>query len=110
MWKIKIVHIVCVCAGENNGLELLLDTESYDYVLNEMSSVGYKISVDHPLDMPVIQQSGLKGSGFINHRTINLQRRIFMTFDRFVQPTINLLDRYFRFRGSTHFKASGFIL
>ena len=35
-----------------------MDTESYDYVLNEMGSVGFKISVDHPLDMPVIQQSG----------------------------------------------------
>ena len=44
--------------GENNGLELLLDTESYDYVLDELGSVGFKISVDHPLDMPVIQQSG----------------------------------------------------
>ena len=52
------VLVLNLCIGENNGLELLLDTESYDYVLNEMGSVGFKISVDHPLDMPVIQQSG----------------------------------------------------
>ena len=56
----KVLSHNNLCIGENNGLELLLDTESYDYVLNlnEMGSVGFKISVDHPLDMPVIQESG----------------------------------------------------
>ena len=43
-----------------------MDTESYDFVLNEMGSVGFKISVDHPLDMPVIQQSGERHSPLIN--------------------------------------------
>ena len=60
MKMLKFLFPLNPCTGENNGLELLLDTESYDYVLNlnEMGSVGFKISVDHPLDMPVIQESG----------------------------------------------------
>ena len=51
-----------MCLGDNNGLELILDTESFDY--SERTSqlgedeVGFKLAITHPLDMPVIQQSG----------------------------------------------------
>ena len=46
-------------SGENNGLKMLLDTESYDYVENDRGGVGFKISVVHPLEMPIIEQSGI---------------------------------------------------
>ena len=41
--------------GQNNGLDLFLDTESYDYVQNEGEGLGFKLAVTHPLDMPIIQ-------------------------------------------------------
>ena len=44
--------------GDNNGLELILDTESYDYSVLGEDEVGFKLAITHPLDMPVIQQSG----------------------------------------------------
>ena len=49
-----------VLPGENNGLELILDTESYDYAGDDdvIEGVGYKMAVIHPLDMPIMQQSG----------------------------------------------------
>ena len=42
-------------SGENNGLKILLDTESYDYVENNRGGVGFKISVVHLLEMPIIE-------------------------------------------------------
>jgi hypothetical protein len=47
-------------SGENNGLIMLLDTESYDYVEKDRGGLGFKISVTHPLEMPIIEQSAIK--------------------------------------------------
>ena len=48
--------------GDNNGLELILDTESFDYSgvtsIQGVDEVGFTIAITHPLDMPVIQQAG----------------------------------------------------
>ena len=48
--------------GDNNGLELILDTESFDYAglssFQGEDEVGFNIAIMHPLDMPVIQQAG----------------------------------------------------
>ena len=48
-----------VISGENNGLLIVLDTESYDYVENEKGGVGFSLSVLHPLAMPIMEQSGI---------------------------------------------------
>ena len=50
--------------GENNGLSILLDAETYDYGngfydLGERAGEGFKIGIVHPLDMPIIQQFGI---------------------------------------------------
>ena len=50
--------------GENNGLTLLLDAETYDYGngfydLGERAGEGFKIAILHHLDMPIIEQSGV---------------------------------------------------
>jgi hypothetical protein len=47
-------------SGENNRLMMLLDTESYDYVENDQRGLGFKISMTHPLEMPIIEQSAIK--------------------------------------------------
>ena len=48
-----------VVSGANNGLELILDVESYDYGQQEDDEeVGFKIAVAHPLDIPIIEQKG----------------------------------------------------
>ena len=38
-----------------------MDTEAYDYagIDETMEGVGFKISINHPLDTPVMQQSGI---------------------------------------------------
>ena len=46
-------------AGENNGLLISLDTESYDYVEYTSGGVGFSLSVVHPLDIAIIEQSGI---------------------------------------------------
>ena len=46
-------------AGENNGLQITLDTESYDYVEYTRGGVGFSLSVVHPLDEPIMEQSGI---------------------------------------------------
>ena len=46
-------------AGENNGLVIALDTESYDYVENAKGGVGFSLAVVHPLAMPIMEQSGI---------------------------------------------------
>ena len=48
-----------VVPGENNGLQLLIDTETYDYVREENGGLGVKIAVTHPLDFPIIEQVGV---------------------------------------------------
>ena len=46
-------------SGENNGLLMYLDTESYDYVEHERGGLGFQISVVHPLDMPIPELNGI---------------------------------------------------
>lgn len=50
--------------GENNGLSLLLDAETFDYGngfydLGVRAGEGFKVAVVHPLDMPIIQQTAV---------------------------------------------------
>ena len=50
--------------GENNGLSILLDAETFDYGngfynLGEQAGEGFKVAAVHPLDMPIVQQSGV---------------------------------------------------
>ena len=48
-----------VLSGENNGLTLYLDLESFDYVDNDRGGLGLKVAVTHPMDMPIIEQSAV---------------------------------------------------
>ena len=41
--------------GENNGLSLLLDAETFDYGDGPGSGVGFKMAVIHPFDLGVIE-------------------------------------------------------
>ena len=45
--------------GQNNGLTIFMDAESFDYVRNNGEGLGFKIAVSHPLDMPIIQGSAV---------------------------------------------------
>ena len=50
--------------GENNGLSVLLDAETFDYGngfydLGVRAGEGFKVAVVHPLDMPIIQQTAV---------------------------------------------------
>ena len=52
-----------VVSGENNGLRLMLDIESYDFVTDEDNEdLGYKVAVTNPLDMQIVQQVGISVS------------------------------------------------
>ena len=59
-------------SGENNGLSLLLDAETFDYAsglcdLGERAGEGFKVAITHPLDMPIIQQTAVNlVPGFLN--------------------------------------------
>ena len=53
-------------SGENNGLSLLLDAETFDYAtgfpdsgLGDNAGEGFKVALTHPFDMPIIQQLGI---------------------------------------------------
>ena len=51
-------------SGENNGLSLLIDAETFDYAsglydLGERAGEGFKVAISHPLDMPIIQQTAV---------------------------------------------------
>ena len=49
-------------SGENNGLKLMLDIESYDFVDQYNEALGYKVAVTSPLDMQIVQQVGISVS------------------------------------------------
>ncbi len=44
--------------GINNGLQLLLDAEMYDYASPIKSKGGFTFTVLHHLDIPVLKQTG----------------------------------------------------
>ena len=45
--------------GLNNGLQMLLDTEAYDYASTQYGSEGFMISVVHHLDIPIMKHTGV---------------------------------------------------
>jgi hypothetical protein len=44
--------------GQNNGLQLVLDVESFDYTYSGKESMGFKIEFSDPRDMSIIKQGG----------------------------------------------------
>ncbi len=44
--------------GQNNGLQLVLDVESFDYTYSGKESMGFKIEFSDPRDMTIIKQGG----------------------------------------------------
>jgi hypothetical protein len=49
-----------VSNGVNNGLQLLLDTEAYDYGSTQSGSEGFVVGLSHHLDGPVMKQAGVR--------------------------------------------------
>lgn len=47
-----------VINGENNGMKLLLDAETYDYAFRSRPGEGFKIALHHHRDVAVIRQLG----------------------------------------------------
>jgi hypothetical protein len=45
--------------GANNGFQLLLDAEAYDYTSTISGSEGFLVSVLHPLDITIMKQTGI---------------------------------------------------
>ncbi len=45
--------------GVNNGLNLLLDVESYDYASSKFGGEGFTLSVLHHLDIPIMKHTGI---------------------------------------------------
>ena len=45
--------------GINNGLELLLDAEVYDYALSKSGIEGFTLSILHHLDIPIMKNIGV---------------------------------------------------
>ena len=45
--------------GKANGLKLVLDAETFDYTMNTHVSEGFKISVNHHLDQPLMSMTEL---------------------------------------------------
>ena len=43
----------------NNGLEVILDSEAYDYGHSLTGDEGFSISVNHNLDIPIMRHSAL---------------------------------------------------
>ena len=63
--ELNFLSFVGALSGENNGLTLLLDAETFDYGtgfdldLGDHAGEGFKVAVTHPLDMPIIQQTAV---------------------------------------------------
>lgn len=45
--------------GVNNGFQLLLDAESYDYASTQLGSEGFTLGVLHQLDIPIMKNTGI---------------------------------------------------
>ena len=66
--------------GEDNGLDILLDAEDFNYASHDSDAVGFKISLHHHADKPMMKYS----SQLINAGTkteINLKPTILYTTD-----------------------------
>ena len=51
-----------VANGANNGYQLFLDAESYDYASASSVSEGFIVSILHQLDIPIMKQIGIQAS------------------------------------------------
>ena len=45
--------------GLNNGLQLLIDAEAYDYASSQFGSEGFIVSILHQLDIPIMKNTGI---------------------------------------------------
>ena len=45
--------------GLNNGFQLLLDAEAFDYASSQFGSEGFTISILHQLDIPIMKNTGI---------------------------------------------------
>ena len=45
--------------GINNGLQILLDAETYDYASSPSGGEGFTLSILHQLDIPIMKNSGI---------------------------------------------------
>ena len=43
--------------GEDNGLDILLDAEDFNYASHDSDAVGFKISLHHHVDKPMMKYS-----------------------------------------------------
>ncbi|XP_059078307.1 uncharacterized protein LOC131876825 [Tigriopus californicus] len=46
--------------GANNGFQILLDAESYDYASSAAGTEGFSIAILHQLDIPIMKHSGVQ--------------------------------------------------
>jgi hypothetical protein len=54
--------------GLNNGFQLLLDAEAYDYASTTTGSEGFTLSILHQLDIPIMKNTGVNiETGQTNH-------------------------------------------
>ena len=44
--------------GLNNGFQLLLDAEAYDYASTQSGSEGFTLAILHQLDIPIMKNTG----------------------------------------------------
>lgn len=49
-----------VSNGGNNGFQMLLDAESYDYASSPSGSEGFVIAMLHHLDIPIMKHTGIQ--------------------------------------------------
>ena len=45
--------------GANNGFQMLLDAESFDYASSIGGDQGFVVAILHPLDIPIMKQTGI---------------------------------------------------
>ena len=45
--------------GKNNGLQILLDAETYDYGSSLSGAEGFTLSILHHLDIPIMKNTGI---------------------------------------------------
>lgn len=46
--------------GANNGFQILLDAESYDYASSSAGTDGFLIAIIHHLDIPIVKHIGIQ--------------------------------------------------
>jgi len=51
--------------GLQNGFEILVDIESYDYTISPTNGEGIVVSILHHLDIPIMKNTGIR-YGIVN--------------------------------------------